>query len=77
MLVVRRGLDVANLLMHIALHPAAEGRVELRQIANLQETAVDAEGRPAVLDQPECSLRYRSASIAAAQPEPAAVTACL
>ena len=29
-------LDVADLLVHVTLHPAAQGRVELREIAKLQ-----------------------------------------
>src|SRR6266404_324519 len=32
-------IDVRNLFVNIALHPAAQRRIKLRQIANLQEKA--------------------------------------
>jgi hypothetical protein len=51
--------------MNVAFYAAAQGRVKLREVADLQENYLP---RP---------LRYFSASIAAAQPEPAAVIACL
>ena len=36
MLIVRRALDIADLLVHIALHTAAERRIKLREITKLQ-----------------------------------------
>src|SRR4029453_10253873 len=36
MFIVGRALDVADLLVHIALHAAAERRIKLREITKLQ-----------------------------------------
>ena len=89
MLIVRRALDIADFLVHIALHTAAERRIKLREITKLQTLILSkirsAKRRPCfgahVSRFPEESaynpLKYFSASIAAAQPDPAAVTACL
>ena len=89
MFIVGRALDVADLLVHIALHTAAERRIKLREITKLQ-TLILSKIRKApirlcfgahVSRFPKESvynpLKYFSASIAAAQPDPAAVTACL
>ena len=91
MFIVGRALDVADLLVHIALHTATERRIKLREITKLQ-TLILSKIRSAkrryrlcfgahVSRFPEESvynpLKYFSASIAAAQPDPAAVTACL
>ena len=92
MFIVRRALDIADLLVHIALHTAAQRRIKLREITKLQ-TLILSKTRSAqrrcrlcfwgahVSRFPEKSvyspLKYFSASIAAAQPDPAAVTACL
>src|SRR5438093_10552023 len=83
-------VDVCNLLVQISLYAAAKRRIKLGQIADFhaclvipseveESLALSILSRFAGQDQ-ECdsnSLRYLSASIAAAQPEPAAVTACL
>jgi hypothetical protein len=65
------GLNVSDLLVKIPLNPAAARRVKLRQVTNLQIGR--ASGAAYLLR----ALKYFSASIAAAQPDPAAVIACL
>ena len=100
MFVVRGGgLNVPDLLMNIALHSAAQRRIELRQITNFQalvlKTVRAAKRGYRLCRIEQCSershisrfpqesgynphnpLKYFSASIAAAQPDPAAVIAC-
>ena len=55
-------LDVANFFVDVPFHAPTERRVKLREVADLHFSS---------------ALKYFSASIAAAQPDPAAVIACL
>ena len=67
--------------MHVPFHSAAERRIELGEIADFHRRDILTTSRSrreaSVRDYPFSALRYFSASIAAAQPEPAAVIACL
>ena len=63
MLVLRtRLLDVADLLVHVAFHAAAERGIELRQIAKLQEIA---ERRLAIADFREAAMIATNSSASA------------
>ena len=91
MFIVRRALDIANLLVYVALYTAAERRIKLREITKLQTVILSKirSAKPRIASALELAfpafkrksvynrLKYFSASIAAAQPDPAAVTACL
>src|SRR6266513_1433919 len=74
-LVRGRALNVRDLFVHIPLHSPAQRRIELRQIAKLHLLAVALRATLWSLSRHFSSeLKYRSASMAAAQPAPAAVT---
>src|SRR5947208_3572941 len=77
LVVWRIPFDVRDLFVHVALHPTAQWRVKLREIANFHGCFVipsEVEESLTVVrrkidNYSSSSLRYFSASIAAAQPE--------